>query len=591
MKITPTSLTINQLFGAPNEQYVIPTYQRRYSWNQKQVIELIEDVGLIEETDTHLLGSIVCLAGHHRAGVNQLELVDGQQRLTTIAILLECIRQHLEENERKEEAFEVTQLLNAKPLAGKSVAKVLLESIDADDFADLVQSIERKFNNNNLERAFAIIRDEIKSAKLDEVITFLYRLRNQAIVIRLDVSEAKDAFKLFETINNRGLRLSPTDIIKNFLLGNAARLSSSQLDLARKAWTLLLRHLDGTNPDAFFRYYLMAQQRTRIYTSEIVATFKTLFMKGVTEASLLPDRHNYADEEPSAEEDSEATTEAKETAPNAPKVEQISFPAFLDHLVKCAQAYGEIVLAKTGDDRIDRHLRNLRMIKSAQTYVFLMYLRVGECKPAHFRQILEITENFVLRRHICQKRSNETESLFAELCDVDPKSPIERTKEAYRSLCPSDDQFKSSFVEADFPASLIERARYCLEQIEISLHGKHDELSVLGPDDVHVEHIIPQKIKTRKAKEEFGDWVEYLGKESEENHPKYVGRIGNLTLFAGALNIGASNNPFGKKKTAYKKSSILITKELAQRSNFRFSDVNKRSLELAGAAINIWPKP
>src|ERR1700732_1946123 len=100
MKITPTSLTINQLFGAPNEQYIIPTYQRRYSWNEKQVMELIEDVGLIEDVDTHLLGSIVCLAGHHRAGVNQLELVDGQQRLTTIAILLECIRQYLEENER-----------------------------------------------------------------------------------------------------------------------------------------------------------------------------------------------------------------------------------------------------------------------------------------------------------------------------------------------------------------------------------------------------------------------------------------------------------------------------------------------------------
>ena len=93
MKITPTSLTINQLFGALNEQYVIPTYQRRYSWNEKQIMELIEDVGLIEDADTHLLGSIVCLAGHHSAGVNRLELVDGQQRLTTIAILLECIRQ------------------------------------------------------------------------------------------------------------------------------------------------------------------------------------------------------------------------------------------------------------------------------------------------------------------------------------------------------------------------------------------------------------------------------------------------------------------------------------------------------------------
>ncbi len=91
-EITPTSLTINQLFGSTNEQYVVPTYQRRYSWNEKQIWELIDDISLLENGDTHLLGSIVCLAGHHKAGLNELELVDGQQRLTTVIILLECIR-------------------------------------------------------------------------------------------------------------------------------------------------------------------------------------------------------------------------------------------------------------------------------------------------------------------------------------------------------------------------------------------------------------------------------------------------------------------------------------------------------------------
>ena len=95
MIITPTSLTINQLFGSNNEQYIIPTYQRRYSWHERQIWELIDDIGLVEGNDTHLLGSIVCLAGHHTAGLNRLELVDGQQRLTTISILLECIRQRL----------------------------------------------------------------------------------------------------------------------------------------------------------------------------------------------------------------------------------------------------------------------------------------------------------------------------------------------------------------------------------------------------------------------------------------------------------------------------------------------------------------
>ena len=96
MKIAPNSLTVSQLFSSTNEQFVIPAYQRRYSWRERQIIELVEDINLIEEADTHLLGSIVCLTGHHTAGINKLELVDGQQRLTTIIILLECIRERLE---------------------------------------------------------------------------------------------------------------------------------------------------------------------------------------------------------------------------------------------------------------------------------------------------------------------------------------------------------------------------------------------------------------------------------------------------------------------------------------------------------------
>ena len=95
MFITPTSLTITQLLSSVNEQYVIPAYQRRFSWREKQLWELVDDIKLLEGSDTHLLGSIVCLTGHHVAGINKLELVDGQQRLTTIGILFECIHDRL----------------------------------------------------------------------------------------------------------------------------------------------------------------------------------------------------------------------------------------------------------------------------------------------------------------------------------------------------------------------------------------------------------------------------------------------------------------------------------------------------------------
>lgn len=592
MIITPTSLTINQLFGSNNEQYVIPTYQRRYSWHERQVWELIDDITLLEGNDTHLLGSIVCLAGHHTAGLNKLELVDGQQRLTTITILLECIRQRLEKDGESDDVAEVARLLSAKPLGGKPLRKVALDSIDSVEFDRLVQDDQSgSYQNPQLQLAFTITRDWAREQPLEKLGAFLYRLKNQAIVIRLDVSEAKDAFKLFETINNRGLRLSPTDIIKNFLLGNAARFGDKALQAARTGWASLILHLDGTSSDAFFRYYLMSLLRARITKKDVVPQFKNVFMRQVNEAKSLPERHLYAEltevEEDESEEDTEnATNEVGEIAQA-----KVSFKDFLAQLVQCAKVYGELTLAKTGDVVTNRHLRNLRMIKAVQTYGYLMHLRVGGCSENHFREILKLTESFVLRRHVCRERANETEALFARLCGVNPAAPVQATKEAYGNLCPADDKFREEFASTSFTANLIDRARYCLEQIEMHKHGPHDELQVLGPDDVHVEHIIPQKIKTKKAKEEFGDWVSYLGEKAEAQHPKYVSRIGNLTIFAGALNIGASNNPFKKKKEAYKESSIKLTRELVGMSQFKFKNVDQRSKSLAEIAVKLWPRP
>jgi Protein of unknown function DUF262 len=258
------------------------------------------------------------------------------------------------------------------------VRKVALDSIDADEFSDLIhQTNQKEFKNHELVRAFEIIRERAADASIKEIRTFLYRLRNQAIVIRLDVSEAKDAFKLFETINNRGLRLSPTDIIKNFLLGNAARFGADSLNAARKGWAELLVHLDGTNSDAFFRYYVMAITQTRIKTSEVVARFKSVFMTQVAEAATLPERVNYPDIEDNEEDGSDEAADVSASDSDVEPSEKISFKKFLARLVLCAKVYSEIVLATTLDARINRHLRNLRMIKAAQTYGFLMHLRVG----------------------------------------------------------------------------------------------------------------------------------------------------------------------------------------------------------------------
>jgi hypothetical protein len=599
MKITPTSLTVAQLLVSQNEQYVIPAYQRRYSWARHQVEDLWEDLQMLEGGDSHLFGTIVCLANHHTAGINRLELVDGQQRLTTISILLHCLLARLKAENEQSEAEALARLLEAKALAGQPQPKILLDSLDAVQFKQHASgNLSEPVNNERLLQSFCTLREHLASLPLSRVGELHYRLMNQAVLIRLDVSEAKDAFKLFETINNRGLRLSPTDIIKNFVLGNAARFGEGSLELARQKWAELLRELDGIALDTFFRQHMTARQRRRVTKSEVVDEFQKSFIREVVEASTLPERAYFSIEDEEGDDDEGDVVEQggdrdngeEEDTEHSPALERVPFQDYISELVRRARIYRQLVLAKTGNPALDRRLRNLRLIRAQPSYGFLMSLRAGGCPDKAFADVLRLTEIFMLRRHTTRERTGENEQVFAQLCGANPTDPLEETREVLREYCPSDERFRQQFVATTFPSRLMDRARYCLEQFELELQGAYTELLPAGPDDVHVEHIVPQKIKSKKSKSHFGDWVRYLGDDSSRKHPLYVSRIGNLTLFAGPLNIGASNNPYERKKAAYLESAFKLTKDLpGQFVDFRFSEIDTRSEALADRALKIWP--
>ncbi len=149
-------------------------------------------------------------------------------------------------------------------------------------------------------------------------------------------------------------------------------------------------------------------------------------------------------------------------------------------------------------------------------------------------------------------------------------------------------EFKEMLPKHQFKGKLIDRAKYVLECIEYYKRGNTDELIVSSNDEVHLEHIIPQSISTNKSKEEFGDWEKYLGDRSLIKHKKYVNYIGNMTLLGEALNIQAYNNPFAKKKNSYRKSSFIISKDLAKQNDFKFQNVEKRGEQLTQNALKIW---
>jgi hypothetical protein len=499
--------------------------------------------------------------------------------------------------EEEEAARDLERLLSCKALGGRANPKIELDSLDSRQFARHVSNEEISDpENEHLVSAFGWIREWISQLDLAALGEFLYRLMNQAFVIRLDVSEAKDAFKLFETINNRGLKLSPTDIIKNFILGNAARFGPKDLQHAQDRWRDLLKRLDGICTDTFFRQYLIYIRQTKVTRRKLVGEFKDYFMNGVKEAEGLPDHYRYDDQDDDDEDETDSDDgdngDEEESSGTKRIVAKVPFKRFLKQVVDGAGFYREIFLAHTGKAAIDRRLRNLKLIKSQQSYGFLMALRLGGCDDGKFDQVLALTEAFILRRHVCRERSNETEQMFAKLCGIDARNPLPALRREFRELCPTNERFAEDFAATSFKGSLMDRARYCLEQIELYQQGRYVELVPVGSDAVHIEHIIPQKIEGKRAKIEFGDWPTYLGANAKARHGKYLWRIGNLTLFAGPLNCSASNNPYVRKTTAYKQSAFKITKSLpAKYPAFRYAQVDIRSAELAKLAVKVWPSP
>jgi len=237
---------------------------------------------------------------------------------------------------------------------------------------------------------------------------------------------------------------------------------------------------------------------------------------------------------------------------------------------------------------------DLERIEATPAYTFLLYLFEKQVDNKEIIKILSMLKTFLLRRQICEYRTAELDTIFAKLSGLDRDNIVNNLKSFLLKELPKDEQFKESFENYIFKGN-DRRTKYILAQFENYFTGDTGEKIINLEEDVELEHIIPQTIDTKKSKREYGDWVNYLDKSGNnperviEKHRDYVHRIGNLTLLAGQLNVRASNNPFRAKLKEYKKSSLALTKEVAENySRFKFKNVGERSKELSELAVKIW---
>ena len=571
MKITPTSLSISQLLSTESEQFTIPAYQRRYSWQDKQVKELFDDINHLEGGETHLLGSIVCLTGDHGAGINALELVDGQQRTTTIMLFLDAIEDRLRADANDEDAQSINKLVNSRDYTGTKSKKLQLGDLDNKDFTRVVDGRELdEVVNNNLLKARKLIGDLIGKLDTEEFNQFRYKFINNAYIIRLDVAQAKDAFKLFETINNRGLSLSPTDIIKNFLLGNASIISSETLESVKEDWTRIVLSLDGIDMDNFFRQYMAGQTGQKVTQTRLIDTFKAYYARNIEEGEALREYEEFAE----AVEGSETTNKQ-------------DLKAFAKTLRLAADIYRQIQQATFADDEINRRLINLKKIRSVASYTFILNLmQRGGVGNNDVLEILRMVEIFMLRRNVAEYRTSELEDIFVALTKLPDENIVAATKQIFVDNMPSDEEFETRLTGHVFKGQLEARAKYMLEYLGYGTLSP-TEMVIKSHRAVELEHIMPQTIDTKKAKEELGDWVSYLG-EDAALHGEYLTKLGNLTMLGKKLNIVASNNPFEARKVEYEKSEIAMTRELAANASWGLKQIDVRTEKLTKQAVALW---
>jgi uncharacterized protein with ParB-like and HNH nuclease domain len=570
MKITPTSLSISQLLSTESEQFTIPAYQRRYSWQDKQVREFFDDINHLETGDTHLLGSIVCLTCDLRPGLNTLELVDGQQRMTTTMLFLDAIEDRLRAEDNNDDAQTISKMVTSKDYTGAKSKKLILGDLDNKDFTRVVDGVElTEVINNNLLNARKLIGELIGKLDVYGFNQLRYKFINQAYIIRLDVAQAKDAFKLFETINNRGLSLSPTDIIKNFLLGNASIISAETLESVKSDWTKIVLLLDGIDMDNFFRQYMAGLAGQKVTQTRLIDTFKTYYAQNIEEGEIL--REEY-----------EEFADVKDSGTVIKK----DLRAFAKTLRLAADIYSKIQRASFDDEEINRRLINLKKIRSVASYTFILNLMQRNLANNDILEILRMIEIFMLRRNVAEYRTSELEDIFVALTKLPDDGIVAASKQVFVDNMPSDEEFNTRLQKHVFKGQLEARAKYMLEYLGYGSLSP-TEMVIKSHRAVELEHIMPQTIDTKKSKAELGDWMSYLG-EDAALHSEYLTKLGNLTMLGKKLNIVASNNPFEAKKVEYEKSDIATTRELAGVAEWGLTQIDERTKVLAIKATELW---
>jgi uncharacterized protein with ParB-like and HNH nuclease domain/predicted transport protein len=552
-----------QLLGflKKSPQFVIPIYQRTYSWTERECRQLWDDIiraGKNQEISVHFVGSIVYVEERQSQISHQspLLVIDGQQRLTTITLLLAALSRALGDYEPVD-GFSTRKLRNYYLLnpeeSGERHFKLLLSQTDKTTLKAIVDEKEfpRDYSlrvKENFEQFQSLIT--ACQGNLAPICNGLAKL----MVVDIALSRDQDNPQLiFESMNSTGRELSQADLIRNFVLMGLEPLLQTRLyeEFWRPMELAFGQEAYTSDFDAFMRHYLTLRTGEIPRQDQVYEAFKG---------------------------------HARSRNATGPAVELL-----VKEILDFSRYYCAMALGAEKDSDLKLAFADLRELKVDVAYPFLLELyadyKQNVLQKDELLDAVRLVESYVFRRAVCNTPTNSLNKTFATFTKVLKKDRYLESIKAHFLLLPSyrrfpnDDEFWRELQTRDLYNF---RSRsYWLRRLEN--YGRKERVPV---DEYTIEHIMPQNEVVPQA------WRTMLGSEWKHIHNTYLHTLGNLTLTG--YNSEYSNKPFAEKRDmagGFKESPLRVNKGLGELDVWDENSIRTRAKRLAQEIVKVWDSP
>jgi len=540
------------------DQFLVPFFQRFYSWHRANWERLREDVwALLDDPSRqqHFLGPLVCAAQHASPGdVHTFQLIDGQQRLTTLSLMLAAVRDIAAEKGDNDLAAEITETyLIHRFKKGWQQFKLVPRTGDREAFAALVRrESHEQYAALGIVEAYQFFRKSIRRETHDhpDRLRQLYETIIGRLYLVVITIGDENPYEIFESLNSTGLPLEESDLIRNFLFMQLK--AEDQDDFHEHHWQPFERMFDATGDftavsmTAFFRDYLM---RDGLFSrlSETFVDFKRSYER------------------------------TKQTP-----------TAVVAELTRFAKFYMALMRGGVGQpSEVARVLARFPLLDAATAHPLLLHLlnrlEKGQVDRPTFIGCVKDLASFVVRRTICGEQTGAYGRWFCEVIPQLGDNP-QTTLRAYllHRGWPDDESLAARLLEFPIYRRDPKKARLLLELLEESVG--HKEIVDLKP--LQIEHVMPQTIPSGKA---GLPWREMLGDEWKKDHDRLLHTLGNLTLTG--YNPNLSNRPYAEKRAELLNSKLCLNEWFDKVLTWNSETINARGQAVAKSAAQLLPRP